>query len=133
MSINSRPEEHGDRDRIAPGSPESGAKTIPPLPRKRVFGYAHLRRANPPGEIALSTRKWVGRLPLHVRPISLIAQYPRIVNRVAEVWDNPAAFGELATDLLYDFRGGRAGFSPEIVRELRVLREHYYLQSSQKT
>jgi hypothetical protein len=39
----------------------------------------------------------------------------------------------LATDLLYDFRGGRAGFSPEIVRELRVLREHFYLQSSQKT
>lgn len=47
--------------------------------------------------------------------------------------DDPAAFGELATDLLYDFRGGRAGFSPEIVRELRVLREHFYLQSSQKT
>lgn len=133
MSIHSRPEEHGDRDPIAPVSPESGATMDPPSPRKPISGYAHLRKSNAPNEVALPARKWLSRLPHQVRPINLIGQYPRIVNRFAAAWDNPAAFGELATDLLYDFRGGRAGFPPEIVRELRVLREHYYVQPSKKT
>ena len=82
MSIHSRPEEHGDRDPIAPVSPESGATMDPPSPRKPISGYAHLRKSNAPNEIALPARKWLSRLPHQVRPINLIGQYPRIVNRV---------------------------------------------------
>ena len=133
MSMTSHSEGRDVRHATPPDSSEAAAAMAQPAPRRAMSGYAHLRKSNPPSEVALPTRKWLSRLPLPVRPINLIGQYPRIVNRVAEAWDNPAAFGQLATDLLYDFRGNRTGFPPEIVRELRTLREHYYLQSSSKT
>ena len=132
MSI-SHAREHGGRDQMASASPDSAGAMVSPTPRRAIAGYAHLRKSNSADELALATRKWLSRLPQHVRPINLLGQYPRILNRIAAAWDNPSVFGELATDLLYDFRGGRAGFPPEIIRELRALREHYYLLSSPKT
>ena len=35
--------------------------------------------------------KWSDELPLHLRPINLIEQYPRIVNFIALEWNNPTA------------------------------------------
>ena len=92
--------------------------------------YAHLRKSNPAENVTRRSRLWFAALPHPVRPTSLLTQFPRVVNRVAEAWDNPAVFGELSTDLLYDFRGNRAGFPAEIVHELRALREYYYHRPS---
>ena len=92
--------------------------------------YAHLRKSNPAENATPRSRLWFASLPHPVRPTGLLKQFPRVVNRVAEAWDNPAVFGELSTDLLYDFRGNRAGFPGEIVRELRTLREYYYQRSA---
>jgi hypothetical protein len=132
MSITGHPNDSGDDDLIGRVSFEPAATVVPPPPWEATSGYAHLRKSNPIDEITPRTRVWLNRLPHHVRPINLIAQYPRIVNRVAEAWDDPARFGELSTDLLYDFRGNRYGFPPELVRELRALRECYFSHSPLK-
>ena len=92
--------------------------------------YAHLRKSNPVNELTPRSSRWLGTLPQNVRPYNLRNQFPRIVNRAAAVWDNPAAFGEFSTELLYDFRGDRAGFPAEIVCELRALREYYYQRTT---
>lgn len=128
MSANSHPWDPFDQDVTAPGS--SGATAT--MPRKAASGHAHLRKSNPVREVTPSTRMWLGKLPQDVRPINLIGQYPRVVNRIAEAWSSPAAFGELSTDLLFDFRGNRAGFPAEVVRELRALRHHFYWRPSPK-
>ena len=94
--------------------------------------YAHLRKWEPTENATPRSRLWFAALPHPVRPTRLLSQYPRVVNRVAEAWDNPAVFGELSTDLLYDFRGNRAGFPAEIVCELQALREYYYQRPSQR-
>ena len=133
MSGNSHPKEPGDPEVTAPVPPEAGATRVPPSPEDATWRLAHLRKSNPVNEVAPLTRKWLGRLRQDVLPINLIGQYPRIVNLIAAAWDNPTAFGEYLTDLLYDFRGNRAGFPAEIVWELRALRDCYYAQSSRKT
>jgi len=132
MSTNSHRKEPSDQDLAASASLDAAAMVVPPSPESATWRFAHLRKSNPADEVTLLTRRWVGKLPQDVRPINLIGKYPRIVNRIAAAWDYPAAFGEYLTDLLYDFRGGRAGFPAEIVFELRALRDCYYSQPSRK-
>ena len=133
MLTNSHPKERSDQDATAPVSPAVAATMFLPPPGNTPSRFACLRKSNPADVVTPLTRKWLGGLPQDVRPINLIGQYPRIVNLIAAAWDNPTAFGVLATDLLYDFRGNRAGFSAAVVRELRALRGHYYFQSLNKS
>jgi len=133
MTTNRDCEELKEQDLAAPAPLQPAATAAPPSTGEAAsWRYAHLRKSNPAGELAPQTRTWLVRLPQHLRPINLLMQFPRIVNGVAAAWDNPAAFGELLTDLLYDFRGSRSGFSAEVVRELQGLRAHYYREPSRK-
>lgn len=57
-------------------------------------------------------------------PHELEKRYPRILNKILELWDTP----QLETyflDLLVDSRGDREGFPPEVAREIYYLSQAY--------
>ena len=54
----------------------------------------------------------------------LPARFPRVLNRVAELWNRPAVAERCFEELLLDMRGTRAGFPPEVLSELLALRNY---------
>jgi hypothetical protein len=71
---------------------------------------------------------WMRQLPPHVVPHELARQYARIANRLARLWDTPTPCREYLDSLLLDRRGGRRGFAPEVLKEIRTLSDHYCRQ-----
>lgn len=70
-----------------------------------------------------TTRTWLRRLPARRRPLRLCERFPRVANRIAWCWSDVRLADQVLDDLLVDRRGGRQGFPPAIVAELRRLRE----------
>ena len=67
--------------------------------------------------------QWAASLDAVAAPYRLMAQYPRIANRIANAWNDGQACLIILDELLVDRRGGRKGF-PEAVRgELLRLRQ----------
>ena len=54
-------------------------------------------------------------------PHGLEAKYPRILDRIVELWESPKSTIAYLNELMIDERGGRQGFPPDIVREIFVL------------
>jgi hypothetical protein len=73
-----------------------------------------------------STIDWLASLPANARPLALATRYPRIANRIAHEWKEPSACHRDFDDLVYDTRGNRRGFPPDVHRELLTLRDYYY-------
>ena len=65
---------------------------------------------------------WLADLPRAAVPRTLAHDYPRIVNRLALCWSDPALATLVLDSLLVDRRGGRRGFAEAIEQELRGLR-----------
>lgn len=60
----------------------------------------------------------------HNKPKLLIANYPRIAERIAQMWGRETLVAFL-NELLFDSRGDRAGFPPDVAHELFIIqREH---------
>lgn len=70
-----------------------------------------------------TTRHWLQRLPARRRPYRLCTRYPRVANRIAWAWSDVDMTNQVLDDLLVDRRGGREGFPPWVLRELRRLQE----------
>lgn len=70
-----------------------------------------------------TTRAWLRQLPANRRPLRLCCRFPRVANRIAWCWRDPAQAAEVFDDLLVDRRGGRQGFPRGVLLELRQLRE----------
>lgn len=66
--------------------------------------------------------RWLHKVPSGVHPKRLARTYPRIVNRLADAWDDVIETEALFEDLLRDRRGDRRGFPQPIVVELDRLR-----------
>ncbi len=92
--------------------------------------WSSRRRTAPLNILLPSTMLWAYDLPSQVRPIALMATFPRIANLLAANWKDPIAFYKYMQSLLVDRRGNRRGFSPRIKRELIRLRTAYHLRSS---
>ncbi|MFY9511083.1 MAG: hypothetical protein WAQ05_08935 [Rubrivivax sp.] len=69
-------------------------------------------------------RTWLRRLPNGRRPLRLCERFPRLANRVAWCWADEGLVEAVFDDLLVDRRGGRQGFPPGVVLELRRLRDY---------
>lgn len=67
---------------------------------------------------------WMLQLPADVRPKALSAQFPRIVNHLAQGWDDLPNVRIALMRLLADERGGRKGFSLQIEQEIGRLAAH---------
>ena len=77
-------------------------------------------------DVALTgaTRLWLRLLPPRRRPLRLCARHPHVANRMAWCWRDDELIASVLQDLFEDRRGGRAGFAPEVVRELQRLRDY---------
>jgi hypothetical protein len=74
-------------------------------------------------ELSPKTVTLLAGLPRGVQPKGLIQQYPRILNRVAELWEMPIRCEKYIDELLFDTRGGsRQGFAPEVAFEISYLK-----------
>ena len=94
-----------------------------PEPAKAKMRRHHLHEVN---RLLSSTIDWLATLPLNVRPLALATHFPRVANRIAKEWKEPSACRRDFEDLVYDNRGDREGFPPDVLVELLALRDHYY-------
>lgn len=94
--------------------PEQGA-LIPRVGQRRTLPSEQDR--------ALSTeaRQWLRGLPARERPLALCSMYPRLANRLAAAWADPAQTEAVFEELMIDRRGGRLGFAPLVAAELMRL------------
>ena len=61
-------------------------------------------------------------LPRKYSVSHLAARFPRVLNRIAAVWSQPALVESCIDGLMLDSRGSRAGFPPAVLNELLALR-----------
>ncbi|RZI42786.1 hypothetical protein EGT07_12410 [Herbaspirillum sp. HC18] len=92
-------------------------------------------RARHPGtqkteELAPASFKWLATLPRDVRPDNLANQYPRIANRIAEIWKKPLQCERYLDDLMMDMRGDRQGFPRAVAAEIAALKVYFFKTSN---
>lgn len=85
----------------------------------------HLNSSAEPVVLTAAARAMMAALPDDVRPRELAEQFPRIVNKMAEIWKRPVLMDRLFDDLLVDRRGGRQGFPLGVLFEITTLKDHY--------
>lgn len=66
--------------------------------------------------------KWLDDFPATLKPVRLCDKYPRIANRLALSWPDPALASRVLKELTEDRRGGRQGFPQDIAKEIAALR-----------
>ena len=109
------------------GDAAAETMTIPSVPqpptkiRADNDEHKHLRKAAPANIPLPGTKRWIESLPPEVRPKELVNRYARIANLLAAAWDNPEYFDKYMESLLIDKRGGRKGFPPDVLVELKTL------------
>ena len=72
-----------------------------------------------------ATLLWLDLLPEYARPTVFCERFPRIVNQFATVWADRKLCKLYFETLMGDDRGGRAGFGPEVRKEIVRLRVYY--------
>ena len=87
--------------------------------------WAGRRRAQPASVLLPATRRWLDSIPAEIRPIGLVAHFPRIANLIAVHWNSPGDCSAFIYSLLYDQRGGRRGFPGDVSRDISNLRLYY--------
>ena len=94
-------------------------------PRSSAEQWKRVRRPTLPTDRALSGQgiDWLLRLPPGVRPELLVSRFPRIVNGLAEVWNEPSECLAALDKLLGGDRKGREGFPPQVRAELIALHD----------
>ena len=112
-----------EQARASLDEPPAGVKA---LQRKDPSEWKKSRRAADVRDRLLTpaATAWLEHLPADVRPLDLPRAYPRIVNDLAEVWNNTNLCLKLLAELVVDERGGRRGFPSRIALEIVALREH---------
>jgi hypothetical protein len=73
--------------------------------------------------LSAETVAFLSSLDQSVRPYQLAVRFPRIVNNLARLWEQPAKLDRYLDDLLVDTRGNRQGFPMRILTELVALKE----------
>lgn len=87
-----------------------------------------LRRTPDPQDAELYQRtfKWLATLPTELRPMNTARQYPRIVNRIGDLWGHCEYTRLYFQSLLIDRRKGRKGFPVAVEEELIELQRYYF-------
>jgi len=81
-------------------------------------------------ELNPEAHAFLGSLDAQVRPYELVAKFPRIVNRIAQLWRHPAQMDKYFDDLLViERRDPRNGFPLKILMELSALKEYYHTKT----
>lgn len=81
-------------------------------------------------EVLPHTRKWLGSIPHDVRPNWLVKEYPRIANRLADLWFRTRFCENYLKELTTDHRGNRKGFPLKVVFEIDLLKTFFETQQN---
>jgi hypothetical protein len=120
---------HLARKAVLPAAEASPRLT---LERSTVSDWQAARGATDAIDNVLQQRtvKWLAKLPADVRPLATARQYPRIVNRIDDLWTQCEYTRLYFQSLLIDRRKDRTGFPPEVRRELEALQHYYFVHLS---
>jgi hypothetical protein len=112
----------------APGRVTEAVSANLPSPQAPAQSEVAQRRQAPvtANRLLSSTIDWLASLPPNLRPLALATKFPRVANRIAKEWCEPGACRRDFDDLVYDKRGTRRGFPPDVYVELLALRDFYY-------
>ena len=77
------------------------------------------------GATSADVERWLERLPEAARATRLVADFPRIAERLALFDSEPPFAARYLDQQMIDQRGDRQGFPIEVARELLRLRSHY--------
>ena len=100
-----------------------GSNRYKPAEPEVPLDFTPQRKAVPATFLLPNTQKWLDALPRGVQPHALCKLYPRIANLIAAMWadtEGPSAYFD---ELLLDRRRGRRGFPPDVMNDLRALRD----------
>jgi hypothetical protein len=98
--------------------------TKPAIPEKNWSNARH-STGEEQVRVTKEVMAWLSDLPPDVRPRALAIHYPRIFNKIAELWGKPLQCEKYLDELLMDERGTRKGFPPDVAAELTVLKTHF--------
>lgn len=89
----------------------------------RAGYWEERRRRSELNDRALSsdTIRWLLSLPAELRPHTLCKHYPRVGNSIAQAWPKADSRVSVLAGLVKDTRGRRAGFPPDVRREIEAL------------
>ena len=93
-----------------------------PVSTKTAEDWVRLRKAEPLERLVPTSVTWLADLPADVRPVGLAAIYPRIVNLIAQEWQDHEACCAYLDELLAGRRTGRRGFPINVRWEIWTLR-----------
>jgi hypothetical protein len=82
--------------------------------------------SHPPARLSGEALRLLVKLDTKVSLHELSAQFPRVLNRIADVWSKPQQVDRCFEELLLHSRGVRQGFPQAVIHEIASLR-HYYL------
>jgi hypothetical protein len=105
----------------APRQPHPAQHTSP----QPAQDPAGLRKADPVNYLLPASSLWLASLPREVRPLALVTKYPRIVNLLAQDWNDHEACAAYFGHLLVDHRGNRQGFPIAVKSDIRILQEYF--------
>jgi hypothetical protein len=111
---------------VTPGGVEASPRLT--LAHSTISEWQEARRAPDASDTILQERKfkWIATLPAEIRPMATGRRYPRIVNRIGDLWGHCEYSRLYFQSLLIDRRKGRKGFPPEVRRELEALQRYYF-------
>ena len=90
-----------------------------------IKDWTGLRKATPVEPLREPTRQWMASMPYEARPRELVRQFPRIANKLCDLWKRPAQCEPYLRQLILDDRVGRKGFPAAVSNELLALAGHY--------
>jgi hypothetical protein len=96
----------------------------PPVYHKATDPFKALRRREAPVALERYAQSWMALLPLTAQLPTCAVAFPRIVNTLAALWDNPEKGTLYLKNLLSDTRENRRGFPPLVRAELEALRTY---------
>ena len=102
---------YGYRKRVVQSESASGSTEQGTAQRSSELSGAALRLL-----VSLDTRVHLSVVP---------AQFPRVLNKIAEVWDQPVEADRVFNELLLDGRGGRQGFPALVIDEISRIRAYH--------
>jgi hypothetical protein len=85
--------------------------------------------SQPSAQLSGEAPRLLVKLDAKVGLQELGARFPRVLNRIAEVWNKPQQANRCFDELLLHSRGMRQGFPQAVISEIASLR-HYYLTSA---
>jgi hypothetical protein len=87
---------------------------------------SHADALNEAGGLSAVAIDWARNvIPFEIYPRSSLDRFPRIINKIAALWREPAQFRPYMDDLLCDERGDRQGCPFDILVELTNLRQEH--------